>query len=140
MKYLSMFFGVGILLASMVSINAKAETLLTAKQVQELFADKTMTVTNGRPDNKKGGREEPFQAYTSDMGLAKTVFDDESSQTRAWHVAEDGRLCFSRSLSRRRQGTTCGFIVEDNDKYLLYTSKGIQEKNGRVLGAKKRIY
>lgn len=138
MKYLSMIFAAGIVLVSITPLSTMAETLLTASQVQELFADKTMTVTNGRPDDKKGGHEEPFKVYTSNMGIAKTVYDDESSQTRAWHVSDDGRLCFSRSLSRRRQGTTCGYIIKDENQYLLYTSKDIKEKNGKVVGVSKK--
>jgi hypothetical protein len=117
--------------------NCNAEKLLTVGEVQKLFNDKTMTVHNERQDGKNT-REEPFKAFTSSMGIAKTVFDDESSITRAWHVADDGRMCFSRPLTRRKQGSTCGFIIKDGRDYLFYDSKDIKEKSGKVVGLKRK--
>lgn len=126
-----------VFLVTFGSVTCNAEKLLTATEVQNLFNDKTMTVQNEQVD-AKNKRAEPFKASTSSMGIAKTVYDDDSSQTRAWHVADDGRICFSRSLSRRRQGSTCGFIIEDGGAYLMYESKDIKEKSGRVMGLKKK--
>ncbi|WP_163337233.1 hypothetical protein [Desulfopila sp. IMCC35008] len=136
MKSVVAVIGVSMLMLTIGAVNCSAEKLLTAREVQNLFNDKTMTVQNERKSGKNT-REEPFKAFTSSMGIAKTVYDD-SSQTRAWNVADDGRMCFSRSLSRRRQGQTCGFIIQDGDTYLLYESKDIKEKSGRVVGLKKK--
>jgi len=137
MKYVFAVIGVCVFLVTLGVVNCSAEKLLIVKEVQNLFSDKTMTVQNERTGGKNT-REEPFKAYTSSMGIAKTVYDDDSSQTRAWHVADDGRMCFSRSLSRRRQGSTCGFVIQDGGTYLLYESKDIKEKSGWVVGLKKK--
>lgn len=137
MKSVVAVIGLCVFLVTLGAVNCSAEKLLTGKEVQDLFNDKTMTVQN----EQKGGkntREEPFKAFTSSIGIAKTMYDDDSSQTRAWKVAEDGRMCFSRSLSRRRQGQTCGFIIQDGTTYLMYESKDIKEKSGRVIGLKKK--
>lgn len=137
MKSVLAVIGVCLFLVTQGTAHCSAETLLTAKEVRSLFSDKTMTVQNERKSGKNT-RVEPFKAFTSSMGIAKTVYDDDSSQTRAWNVADDGRMCFSRSLSRRKQGKTCGFIIQNGDMYLLYNSKDIKVKNGRVVGLKKK--
>lgn len=113
--------------------------LLTVEQLKEQFTEKTLTVTNARPDSKRGGRDEPIRVFLSEMGVTRTQVDDDQKQNRAWWVSDDGRLCFSRPFSRRHKGNTCGQIVKDeNDQYWMYQTKDIRTKSGSLVGMKKK--
>lgn len=114
------------------------EKLLSSKQIRALFTEKTMTVTNVK-DSKKGDSKR-VKLYTSQAGTAQTLLDEGETRTRIWHVTDDGRICFSRPITRRNQGSTCGQIVYDGQGvYRMYLTKDIkQNKNGRISGASKK--
>ena len=131
MKHFAVLFS-GLSLLLSVAGSGQAETLLTAAEVRALFSEKTFTVTTG--PGKNNGREHPFKVYTSEMGIAKTLFDDETGQTRLWSIGSDDRFCFSSSFNRNRRGKTCGVIVKDGSDYKLYESDEIREKSGRLVG------
>ena len=131
MKLITVLY-TGLSLLLFVAASGQAETLLTAAEVRALFEEKTFTVTTG--PGKNHGQEHPFKVYTSEMGIAKTLFDDETGQTRLWSIGSDDRFCFSSSFNRNRRGKTCGVIVKDGDAYKLYESDKIREKSGRLVG------
>lgn len=126
------------LITSAFQANAE-KAVLTAAQIKKQFAEKTMTVTNARPDSKKGGKDQPFRVFLSEMGVTRVEGSDDQSQNRAWYIAEDGRLCFSRPFSRRHRGKTCGQIVrDDQDQYWMYQTKDIRIKSGSLVGMSKK--
>lgn len=112
--------------------------LLTSEQLKEQFTEKSMTVTNARPDDKMGGQDEPFRVFLSGMGVTRTQGDDDRDQARMWYVSDDDRLCFSRPFHRRYRGNTCGQIVKDeNGQYWMYQTKDIHIKSGSLVGMYK---
>ena len=88
------------------------DTVLNAKQVNELFTEKTFTVTEAKPD-KKTGKVISYQMHASNNGAINVISKEVRPEPRIWSVKEDGSLCYSRKLSQDSRGRNCSYIVPD---------------------------
>ena len=114
--------GVGcILIMILVCSHAFAEkVVLSAQEVNEFFADKTMTVKEESVDRKTGESAE-FKAFFSKLGGVRAIEAGGAAETYNWAVNEDGAFC-ARNSRRWRDGI-CGFVVKDDEVYALYVNK-----------------
>lgn len=108
---------------------------LTNKQINNLFSGRTMTVTDPTPSKKS--KESKFEVHTGADGLVKVEGETGSTQTRVWSIKEDGVFCYSRSITRRRGGATCGYITSGGGgTYYMYPKKGTLPSS-RVITVRK---
>lgn len=115
------------------------DTVLTAGEVNKVLANRTMTVTETKPD-KKTGKKATFKAYFSELGGIRALHPDGSSENYSWAVTEQGALCVKNNM--RWSGGLCGYIVSDNSTtYKLFRnnrgSTKAQMKDGRAVLSKK---
>jgi hypothetical protein len=97
-----------------------SQTGLSSAEIQKLFSDKTMTVTEVERD-KKNKENSTFTAHLSKMGAARAIYPDGAATTYGWSVDEKGRVCFGRM---KRKTAVCGFITDaGGGTYNFYTSK-----------------
>ena len=117
-----------ICLAPLVLCNQlfASSTALTAREVNNLLTNKTMTVTEIIPD-KKSGKTISFKAYFTDLGAIRALYPDGASENYKWSVSKNGSLCVANNLRWARG--MCGFIVSEKDNsYKLYRNKRANQK------------
>ena len=107
------------------------KTVLNASEVNDFFADRTMTIKEEVPDRKTGQKAE-LKAFFSKMGGVRAIYDDGSSDSYTWSVNKDGAFC-ARKNRRWRDGV-CGFVVKEDNTYALYVNKRGNQKAKAVDG------
>lgn len=139
MKYITLFIVSSALVVFAMNLVNAADILPDPAQLTSLFQGKTVTITNGRPADKRGGPDQPVNVYFSEMGILEYLNDEGESNYRKWTVSENGLFCVSRNFKRKEQAMTCGTIVgDDSGEYRLYKSSDIKVKSGQVVGMKKK--
>ena len=108
-----------------------SKTVLNASEVNDFFADRTMTIKEEVPDRKTGQKGE-LKAFFSKMGGVRAIYDDGSSDSYTWSVNKDGAFC-ARKNRRWRDGV-CGFVVKEDNTYALYVNKRGNQKAKSVDG------
>lgn len=109
--------------------------VLSAEQVQKLFNDKTMMVTDPIPD-KKTRKLTTYNVEASSNGALRVTGEEGFAQTRVWSVREDGAFCYSIPITRRRGGATCGYLVPAGaGAYDMYTLKKKYSSKLKIVGA-----
>ena len=109
--------------------------VLNAEQVQQLFNEKKMTVTDPVPD-KKTREISSYEVSASSSGLLRVTGESGSAESRVWTVREDGAFCFSRPITRRRGGATCGYLVPSGaGSYDMYLIDGKYSPKRKIVGA-----
>ena len=122
------FLTVSVLLFSILLCNQVLanKTVLNASEVNALFSDHTMTVTETQVDPKTG-KNETFRAFFSKLGGIRALHPDGSSGSYNWTVDKKGAFC-ARNNQRWRDGL-CGFLVlEQEGAYALYINKRGNQK------------
>ncbi|MGW8161854.1 MAG: hypothetical protein ACWGN1_06365 [Desulfobulbales bacterium] len=118
-----------------VSFSWAQDEALNAEQVKQLFSGKTMTVTDPVQD-KKTRENSTYEVQATDDGLLRVKGENDASHSRVWSVREDGSFCYSRPITRRRGGGTCGYLVPtEPGVYEMYLLKGKYSPNRKIIGA-----
>ena len=112
------------------------ELVLKASEVSTLLTDATVLVTHAGASKDES---EPFKVYFGEQGLIEVKSSEGGEQNRAWSINDDGRLCISRSFSRRRGGATCGYLVTTlgTGVYTMYKAKGVEVEGERAVSARQ---
>ncbi len=109
--------------------------VLSPAQVKKLFSGTTMTVTDPVPD-KKTRTNPTYEVQASENGALRVTGEKGGQQTRVWSVRDDGSFCYSRPITRRKGGSTCGYLVPAGPgTYDLYKLRGKYSPNRKIVGA-----
>lgn len=113
------------------------ELILKASEVSTLLTDATVLVAHADPSLYKD-ESETFNVYFGEQGLIEVKSSEGGEQNRAWSINDDGRLCISRSFSRRHGGATCGYLVTTlgTGVYTMYKAKGVEVEGERAVSAR----
>lgn len=134
-------FNVPLLIAlfitlSLVAFSWAAGEALNADQVKQLFSGKTMTVTDPVPD-KKTRMNPVYEVKATEDGLLRVTGEEGDAHSRVWSVRNDGSFCYSRPITKRKGGATCGYLVpaDESGVYDMYLLKGKFSQNRKIVGA-----
>jgi len=109
--------------------------VLNPEQVRKLFSGTTMTVTDPIPD-KKTRKNATYEVQASENGALRVTGEKGSTQTRIWSVRDDGSFCYSRPITKRKGGATCGYLVPAGaGAYDMYILKKKYSPKMKIVGA-----
>ena len=102
------------------------DKVLMTDEVNNLVSNRTITIAETEPD-KKTGKKTTLTAYFSELGGARAIYPDGSSENYSWSVDKNGSLC---ALNNKRWGGgMCGFVMtKGNNTYNFYRDKSGSRK------------